>query len=243
MLRGDNVLVLIPARAGSKGLPRKNVLTVGGLPLIAWSILAAKESRYVDRVVVSTDGAEIANIARDYGADVPFLRPVHLATDTAPTEDVALHCLDQLEKEGSTYDLLALLQPTSPLRTGEDVDAALELLGDRDAEAVVSVCKAEHGALLVNTLPADGDMSGFLRPEAMRTPRQALGRYYRINGAIYAARCARLRSGGWFFGPGSYAYVMPRERSVDVDEEYDLRVADFFLSARSAGSLRTERGS
>ena len=231
MFRGGKVLALIPARTGSKGLPHKNVLSVGGLPLVAWSILAAKESRYVDRIVVSTDGAEIANVAREYGADVPFLRPAHLATDHAPTGDVVLHCLDQLEKEGSTYDLLVLLQPTSPLRTGEDVDGALELLGDRDAAAVVSVCKAEHSALLVNTLPDDGDMSGFLQPEAIRTPRQVLGRYYRINGAIYAARCTRLRSGGWFFGPGSYAYVMPRERSIDVDEEYDLRVANLLLSS------------
>ena len=146
------VLALIPARAGSKGLPRKNLLEVGGLPLIAWSILAAKGSRFVDRVVVSTDGTEIADVARGLGADVPFMRPADLATDDASTQDVVLHCLDELEKEGSGYDLLVLLQPTSPLRKAEDVDSALELLAARGADAVVGVCRVEHGLLLANTL-------------------------------------------------------------------------------------------
>jgi CMP-N,N'-diacetyllegionaminic acid synthase len=228
------VLTLIPARAGSKGLPRKNVLEVAGLPLIAWSILAAKNSRFVDRIVVSTDGSEIADVARTFGGEVPFMRPAELASDEASTQDVVLHCLDELEKEGSRYDLVVILQPTSPLRTAEDIDSALELLASKGAEAVVSVCRAQHSLLLANTLPPDGDMRDFLRPEVTRAPRQALPHYYRLNGALYAAKWERLRSGGWFYGPGSYAYVMPPERSVDIDEEFDLQVADCLLSKRLA---------
>ena len=236
MYRGARVLALIPARAGSKGLPRKNVIEVAGLPLIAWSILAAKDSRFVDRVLVSTDGTEIADVARAFGADVPFMRPADLATDVASTQEVVVHCLDELEKQGSQYDLLVLLQPTSPLRTAEDVDSALRLLNSAGAGAVVSVCRTAHMSVLANTLPADGDMRDFLRPEMMKVPRQALEDHYRINGALYVARWERLRAGGWFFGAGSFAYVMPPERSVDIDEEFDLQVAECLLTRRVAGA-------
>ncbi len=238
----DRVLALIPARAGSKGLPRKNVLEVAGLPLIAWSILAAQSSRFVDRIIVSTDGSEIADVAQDFGADVPFIRPDALATDEASTQDVVLHCMDELEKEGEPCDLLVLLQPTSPLRTAGDLDSALELLARKGADAVVSVCRAEHSPLFTNTLPADGDMSDFLRPEVMKAPRQALPDYYRLNGAIYVARWERLRAGGWFFGPGSFAYVMPPERSVDIDGPFDLQVAECLL-ARRLSDVEGESGS
>lgn len=228
---GDSqVLALIPARAGSKGMPHKNVLEVAGRPLIGWTILAARESRFVDRVVVSTDGEDIARIARDLGADVPFMRPAELSSDEATAKDVVLHCMEELEKAGTRYEILVLLQPTSPLRTGEDIDQALELLVSRHAEAIVGVCKTGHSPLWVNTLPPDGDMSHFLRPEIVSRLRQSLPDYYRVNGAIYITRWQRLRSGGWFFGPGSFAYVMPPGRSVDIDSTFDLQVAECLLS-------------
>jgi CMP-N,N'-diacetyllegionaminic acid synthase len=232
MFGSSQVLALIPARAGSKGLPRKNVLDVAGLPLIGWTILAAKASRFVDRVVVSTDGTEIAQIARDLGADVPFMRPAELATDDASSEDAILHCMDEMDREGSRYDLLVLMQPTSPLRTAEDVDGALELLARKRADAAVSVCKTEHSPLWSNTLPADGDLRSFLRPEVVSVPRQSLPDYYRVNGAVYVARWDRLRRGESFFGPGSYAYIMPPERSLDIDSLFDLQVAECLLARR-----------
>jgi N-acylneuraminate cytidylyltransferase/CMP-N,N'-diacetyllegionaminic acid synthase len=154
MYKDRRIIALVPARGGSKGLPGKNVLPLLGKPLIAWTIEQAKACSYIDRVMVTTDDDGIAAAAREFGADVPFKRPAHLATDAAKSLDVVLHALDWLEAHGDRYDLLVLLQPTSPLRTAGDIGGALDLFISKNAGAVVSVCETDHHPYWSNTIPA-----------------------------------------------------------------------------------------
>jgi N-acylneuraminate cytidylyltransferase/CMP-N,N'-diacetyllegionaminic acid synthase len=232
MYKDKRIVALIPARGGSKGLPRKNVLPLNGKPLIAWTIEQAKASVHIDRVIVSTDDEEIASVARAHGADVPFLRPKELASDTAKAMDVILHALSWLEENRDRYDVFVLLQPTSPLRTTEDIDNALTLLFSKDARAIVSVCETEHHPYWSNVLPADGSLDGFLRPDIMNKNRQELPTFYRLNGAINAAYCDHLRTGKTFFGKGAYAFVMPGERSVDIDTRIDFQLAELLIGKK-----------
>lgn len=227
MHNGKTILAIIPARGGSKGLPRKNIKLFAGKPLIAWSIEAAKGCAYIDKVIVSTEDAEIATVARRSGAEVPFSRPAELATDQAASIDVILHALEHFEQQGEEYDILIVLQPTSPLRTPVDIDNALKLLFLAQACSVVSVCAAEHNPLWANTLPPDGSMKDFLRPEILNKNRQEIGKYYRLNGAIYIAYTNYLKKNKGFIGQDAFAYIMPPERSADIDTELDLRLAEF----------------
>ncbi|TOA20395.1 CMP-N-acetlyneuraminic acid synthetase, partial [Vibrio parahaemolyticus] len=162
MLDSKKVIAVIPARGGSKRLPGKNTKQLGGKPLIAWSIEAAKKSKYIDRVIISTDCKDIAEVARRYDGDVPFLRPQELAGDTAGTNGVILHVLDQIDE---SFGYVVLLQPTSPLRSTEDIDQLLESF-DEKTEGVVSVCPCEHSPLWANTLPEDKTMGNFF-PESV----------------------------------------------------------------------------
>lgn len=231
MFNGQYVLALVPARGGSKGLPGKNIAALGGKPLIAWTVEAALASRYIDEVVVSTDCEDIASVAQNYGAQVPFLRPAELATDQASSFDALLHALNWYAERGRTVDLVVWLQPTSPLRTRNDIDSAIELYEAREARAVVSVCATDHHPWWANTLPPDANMSGFLRPEALNTNRQDLPPHYRLNGAIYLASPQYLARQGSFYGDRTFAYVMPRERSVDIDDAIDLKLANVLLES------------
>ncbi len=231
MYKNKNILGLIPARGGSKGLPRKNIKSLLGKPLIAWTIEQALASKYLDRVVVSTDDKEIAEISKKYGADVPFIRPKELAEDNAKGIDVVLHAIDWFRENNKRkqYDLIMLLQPTSPLRITEDIDKAIELLFLKEAKAIVSVCEVDHHPLWVNTLPEDGCMRNFIRQEIMNKNRQELPVFYRLNGAIYLAYCNYLKEQKGFFGDKTFAYIMPRERSIDIDDEIDLKLAEVMM--------------
>jgi len=220
MLGTDRVLAVIAGRGGSKGLPRKNVRQLAGKPLIAWTIEAAAQSRILDRAVVSTDDAEIANVARGFGADVPFLRPAELATDVSPIVDAVLHAVDSLAEK---YHYVVLLQAASPLRLGQDIDGALELCRQCGAPACISVTAAPkvHWALALDSV-------GRLTPlfDMIETRRQALAPVYQPNGAVYVAELEWLRRERRFFAPGAVGYVMPPERSVDVDTEMDFLIAE-----------------
>ena len=156
-------LAIIPARGGSKRLPRKNILDLCGKPLISWSIEAALKSKYISKVVVSSDDEEILNISSNFGADI-IKRPYELANDTATTFDTVKHTIDNFEN----YDYIVLLQPTSPLRNENQIDEAIELLEEKQADAIVSVCEMDHSPLWSNTLPKDGNMRGFLREEIFK---------------------------------------------------------------------------
>jgi CMP-N,N'-diacetyllegionaminic acid synthase len=229
---GRRILAIVPARGGSKGLPGKNIRILAGRPLLSWSIGAARQSRYVDHVALSTDSREIADVAVQEGLEVPFFRPACLATDDARSFDALLHALDWFEREGESFDLVVWLQPTSPLRTPGDINRAIELYFDKKADAIVSVCETDHHPWWCNTLPGDGNMGGFLRPEVLNTNRQELPVHYRLNGAIYLGAPDFLRREQSFFGAGTYAYVMPRERSVDIDDLLDFRLAEQLLLVR-----------
>lgn len=232
MYRGLSVLGIIPAKAGSKGIPGKNVEPVVGKPLLVYTIEAAQKSGVFDFLLVSTDGEEIARIAREAGAEIPFFRPLELATDTAAGIDVLHHAMKWFQERDKKYDCVIYLQPTSPLRTAEDIKAALDMLVDRKADAVVSVCETEHHPWWCNTLPEDGSMENFLRPDIPAT-RQELPKYYRLNGAVYLARWDFIINRTTWFGPITYAYIMPRERSVDIDDAVDLILAKALLSRLS----------
>lgn len=232
MYESKTVLAVIPARGGSKGLPRKNIKLLGGRPLIAWTIEAALECGYIDRVVVSTEDEEIADVAKRWGAEVPFMRPAQLATDEAKGMEVLLHAMGWLEAHQERFDLVLLLQPTSPLRSAEDIRNALALFTQKRAEAVVSVCESEHSPLWMGTLGEDLNLRDFLPREVLKSNRQELQRFYRLNGALYLATWEFLKKNRNFFGEKTYAYIMPRERSVDIDTELDLLFAEFLLERK-----------
>lgn len=228
MINGKKILAIIPAREGSKRLPNKNILNLAGKPLIAWSIEAAKASKYIDTVIVSTDSEKIATISKSYHAEVPFLRPGELATDEASSIDVILHAIQTLKEP---FDYILLLQPTSPLRTTQDIDAACELMNE-NTQAVVSVCETEHSPLWSNILPDNLSMKDFIRPEIKNKRSQDLPKYYRLNGAIYIAEINYLSENKGFFGTGTKAYIMPAERSTDIDTELDFKYSELLLKEK-----------
>ena len=234
MHKDKRILAVIPARGGSKGVPEKNIREMAGKPLLAWSIDAARQSRFVDEVIVSTDCEKIAQIAKLWGGQVPFLRPAELATDSAKGIDVILHALAWRQAIAPPVDLVLVLQPTSPLRTAEDIDQAISLFFSKNAKVVVSVCPVDHHPWWTNTLPEDGNMGDFLRPEVINTNRQDLPAFYRLNGAIYLADAAFLQETQSFITSATYASVMPLERSVDIDTLLDFRLAELLLRERDA---------
>lgn len=229
MYDGKSVLGLIPARGGSKGLPGKNIRNLMGKPLIAWTIEEAIVSSVLDRIIVTTDDMEIAEISKRFGAEVPFMRPAEFATDTARGIDVVFHALEWLAKHNFLYDLVVLLQPTSPLRKAEDIVRSLELFQSKKAGAVVSVCECEHSPLWTNTIGEDLSMRDFLNSSIHGKNRQEIPDYYRLNGAVYVADWNYLERNEGFFGDKTYALVMPKERSVDIDTELDFNFAEFLL--------------
>jgi CMP-N,N'-diacetyllegionaminic acid synthase len=214
----DKVLALIPARGGSKGLPRKNVLVAGGRPLIGWTIAAAEASRAIGATVVSSDDEEIIAVAQDSGCNVPFRRPGDLASDTASTMDVVFHALDQLPQ----YEYLVLLQPTSPLRSAADIDAAFELMVRCGAPSCVSVCDVAQSPYWMYRVGDDERLSAVLPAPEGVTRRQDLPSVYTLNGAIYIAQIDWLRRTRSFVAAETVAYRMPIERSIDIDTHEDF---------------------
>jgi N-acylneuraminate cytidylyltransferase len=228
LIAGGKVLAVVTARAGSKGLPRKNLRELGGKPLIAWTIAAGRACRYVDRLVVSTDDREIADVARSCGAEVPFMRPAELAMDDTPGVAPVLHCLGALPG----YAWVVLLQPTSPLRPATDIDACLELCERSSAPACVSVVAPSHSPFHTFRVGAEGRLEPLLGWERSSDRRQDLPQAYALNGAVYVARSdwlARTRS---FVSPETVAYVMPPERSIDIDTAGDLTLAEAVLASQ-----------
>lgn len=225
----ERIIAIIPARGSSKRLPRKNILRLKDKPLLAWSIDAAKNCALIDRVIVSTDDSEIAKAALAYGAEVPFMRPDFLATDITSMSDTVLHAIKELEL--SPEDIVVILQPTSPLRNSEDIEAALILLKERQADGVISVCPCEHPPQWSNTLPDNLSMNNFLSHEILSKRSQDFPPSYRLNGAIFAFSVIALMSNkGISYGPNVFAYVMRTERSVDIDTQNDFDLAEFLMS-------------
>ncbi len=219
-------LAIIPARGGSKRLPRKNLLDLCGKPLIAYSIQAGLKSKYLNKVVVTSDDEEILQISQSFGANI-IKRPDELASDMATTFDAIEHTIKSLEK----YDYVVLLQPTSPLRNEKHIDEAIELLEEKNADAVISVSEMEHSPLWSNTLQEDLNMSAFLRDEVKNKRSQDLEKYYRLNGAIYICKTEKLlENRGFFIKENIFAYVMDKENSIDIDDEIDFKLAQYSLT-------------
>ncbi|MHB9011506.1 MAG: acylneuraminate cytidylyltransferase family protein [Ignavibacteriaceae bacterium] len=233
MINGKTILAIIPARGGSKGVPQKNIKELNGKPLIVWTIETALQCKYIDRFVVSTDDEKIASIARQFNADVPFLRPKELAQDNSKSIDAILHCINWLKENNDEYDILILLQPTSPLRISTDIDKSIEMLFEKKADSIISVCKTEHNPLWSNTLPSDGRMNEFLKKELININRQRLPEFYRLNGAVYSAWIDYVVKNLSFFGENTFAYVMPIERSIDVDSSFDFEFCEFFMKSKN----------
>lgn len=227
MIDGLRVLALVPARGGSKGVPRKNIRDLGGKPLIAWTIEAALASRYVDDVVLSSDDPEIIDVATRHGAQAPFIRPAELASDTADSLSVVRHALGTLL---APYDLLVLLQPTSPLRAAADIDGAIEHCLHQQASSCVSLCEVDKSPWWMMTIQDNNRLRPLLAGQAIPTRRQDAPPVYALNGAVYVARCSHLLGGGGFITDDTVAWLMPKERSVDIDTEMDLKVLNFHLS-------------
>lgn len=219
-------LGLIPARGGSVGLPGKHLLRLGHETVLAWTARAAKASKLLDAVVLTTDDDELARAGRALGLDVPFRRPAHLATAEASTALVVEHAISQLEGQ---WDAVVLLQPTSPMRTAEDIDGAIQIFADSGAPACASVTRVRQHPSWMYEIGDDMCLVPYL--EALQpTRRQDLDPVYVLNGAVYVLPAdADFRKG--FVVPGTRAYVMPQERSVDLDTEYDLRVLHALVEA------------
>jgi CMP-N,N'-diacetyllegionaminic acid synthase len=222
------VIALIGARGGSKGIPGKNIKDLAGKPLIAHAIDAAKAVKDLKRIVVSTDSEEIAAVARKFGAEVPFMRPPALAQDNSNAIDAYLDAVFRLRSAGDPVNEICVLQPTSPLRTPEDIRAALEIFRVRKADCVVSVCEAPHPVSWYRRI----DPAGVLRPvfEATGRNRQEEETLFIPNGAVYVFRADFLAQRQGYYSDSCFPYVMPRERSIDLDTPFDWKMAEMFLS-------------
>tara|TARA_R110000822_G_scaffold69545_13_gene168646 strand:- start:1308 stop:2021 length:714 start_codon:yes stop_codon:yes gene_type:complete len=220
------VLAIIPARGGSKGLPRKNVLEMAGKPLIAWTIEAAMKANCVTRTIISTDSDEIESVARAAGADVPFRRPDALASDTATSLDVALHAIENVDE---VYDYIVLLQPTSPLRTAAHIDAAFELLRARNAPSCVSVCEVAQSPYLMVQFGGGDQIVPVLSTKNRSLRRQDLPPTYELNGAIYMTTPDALRNFRKFITDETVGLIMPRHLSGDIDTCADFEAVQKYL--------------
>jgi len=228
------VIGLITARGGSKSMPRKNILPLAGKPLIAWTIEAARSSRFLSRVLLSTDDPEIAEVAAGWGAEIPFMRPAELAGDTTPHVLVVEHAIRWLEEaEGSRPEYVLMLQPTSPLRTAEDIDGVITFAREREAIAVVSVSPMDRHPYLSKRILADGTLAEFVTSDIAYLRRQDLPPAYALNGALYLNRSDSLLRDHTFVPPGVLGYVMPPERSLDVDTPWDFHLVEMILQDRS----------
>ena len=233
MFYDHRIIAIIPARSGSKGLPDKNIRMLNGKPLIAHSIIQAQEAGIFDEIFLSTDSREYANIAIHCGANVPFLRSDELASDTASTWDCVKEALEQYSKIGKEYDIFVVLQPTSPLRTAKDISNAVKKMILTKADSIVSVCETDHCPLLCNVLLEDQSLKGFVRPEIAAKSRQELPTFYRINGAIYVVNTSYFLRTQTIYEGNSFAYIMPKEQSIDIDTIFDFSLAEYLLNLKS----------
>lgn len=227
MIGEKKVLALIPARGGSKGIKDKNIFDIEGMPLIAYTIISALKSKYVDKVIVSTDSEKIGQIALKYGAEVPFYRPKELANDTAKTIDAVIHAIQEVEKN-EVFDVLVLLQPTSPLRDEKDIDGALEKFVLYKEKSLVSVSKVRDNPLLIRRLYKEELMEKLL-PDNSTVRRQEMPEFYRINGSIYINLISEITT-DTSFNDNLVPYIISERNGVDIDELVDVEIVKYYLN-------------
>lgn len=227
MLNNRKILAIIPARGGSKGIPHKNIIDLCGRPLISYTIKAALECKYIDYVMVSTDDDEIAKVAREYGAEVPFMRPATLAADTSKTIDAIIYSINTLQEKGKLFDDLILLQPTEPLRTSKDINSAIEIYQSNNCKPLVSVSEVDDHPILIRTV--ENGILKQLLDVSSTCRRQDMPKYYRVNGCIYINSIENLNE-STSFNDNTIPYIMEKSHSVDIDEMSDLTMAEYYLS-------------
>jgi CMP-N-acetylneuraminic acid synthetase len=224
------IIGLITARGGSKSIPGKNIKPLAGKPLISWTIEAALQCKELSRVIVSTDDEKIAGVAKKWGAEVPFMRPDKLSKDDSSHISVVLQAINWLEEnEGYLPDYVMLLQPTSPCRTAEDMQQAIKLVKDHNAVAVISVCEASKHPYKTYKIIENETLEYFIPSNIEYKHRQALPKVYEENGAIYLNKRSSLLQDQTFLPTGTIPYVMPKERSLDIDTPWDFYIADLVL--------------
>lgn len=230
MYKNKKILAIIPARGGSKGIPNKNIKLVNGKPLISYTILAAKNCKYIDDVIVSTDSRDIASIAKKYGAKIPFLRPKKLATDKSKTIDCIVYTINKLKKSNKIYDILVLLQPTSPLRTCDDISKALDLFV-KYGKNVTSIHEININPLLYRSIDDSNKLKKLLNASSTMR-RQDLPKYYKVNGAIYINNIKALTN-KTSLNDNEIGYIMNPSDSVDIDNIDDLNKASKLLKSKN----------
>lgn len=230
MYKDKKILGVITARGGSKGIPRKNIKDLAAKPLIAHTIEAAKGSQYLTRCIVSTDDQEIADIALKFGADIPFIRPAELAQDQSMSIEVVQDVLTKLAEEfGETYDYLMILQPTSPLRNAQDIDQAIKKIVETKADSVMSMVELVDFSLKKLKKIEDDQILAIVEAEGHQSARrQDLSKIYKRNCAIYLTKTELIKNGD-LFGLISRPYIMPEERSIDINKPIDFLLAEFFF--------------
>lgn len=227
------VLAIIPARGGSKGVPRKNIRMLAGKPLIMHTIMAAQKAKHITRIWVSTDDEEIAEVVRTSGVAVPELRPLELAGDNISQLDVVFHALGRAEAlDKRQYPVIILLQPTAPLRTEDDIDGSLEMLVHNDIDSVVSYCKVEREHPFYMATLEDGVPKSLISVPKGLHARQQYPEVYLRNGAIYAVKREALLAEGSLYGKSTLAWLMDYWHSVNIDSEFDLELAEFLLTKK-----------
>lgn len=224
MIEQQKILAIIPARGGSKGLLGKNIYAFGGKPLIAWTIEAAKDSSYIDKLILSSDDEEIIRVAKSYGCDAPFKRDAQLALDDTSSIDVVIDAINRCPG----YEWVLLLQPTSPLRVAQDIDEAIRYCMEKRADACVSVSEVEQSPYWMYSL-TDSQMLKPVMPPPIPTRRQDLPKCFTLNGAIYFARIDDLLRSKTFILPKTVPYLLPPERAIDIDTLDDLVTAENLL--------------
>ena len=229
MIDGKKIIAIVPARQGSKGLAKKNIINFLGKPLLAWSIEAALQSKYVDKIIVSTDSTEIAGVGEKFGADIPFIRPSYLSEDSSTSVDVIFHAIEFMsEKLGENFDFVILLEPTSPLRTSEDVYLALEkLIGSPDARSLVSVGESEsqHNKLQFNITESEFISVEPSSKKFVHMRRQDLARSYFLDGSIYLSYIHTLFEFASFVHGKTLTLSLPKWKNIEIDDEYDYVMA------------------
>ncbi len=216
------------ARGGSKGLPNKNIKLLQGKPLIYYTIQSVKETGIFDRFILTTDSHEIADIAKDYDVEVPFKRPAELSDDHSSFRDTIVHALKWIEQHDKKYDLVQYVYPTTPLKTKEDYLNGLKILQEKNGDMVISVCEDDHTPYWSNVLPDNNSLKDFV-PTKYHKNRQDLPKTFRINGCIFVAKWDVFYYKKNWYEQDTYAYIMPQERSVDIDTSLDFKLAELLM--------------
>ncbi|KEI06370.1 acylneuraminate cytidylyltransferase family protein [Clostridium botulinum] len=228
MYKDKKILAIIPARGGSKGIHHKNIMKICNKPLIVYSIEAANESKYIDYTLVSTDDEAIKNVSLEYGAEVPFLRPKEISDDKAKSIDVVLHAIDYLKKYNKEFDYAVLLQPTSPLRTIEDIDKGIENIINSNNDSLISICECDENPVLMRTIE-NNKLNTIFEFKGDNLRRQELPKFYIFNGALYINKVDMLVNEKAFVNEDTMPFIMDRYKSIDIDNMLDAKIVELIL--------------